>query len=418
MNASVAADHKLADLLFGQLLEQSHADPGVTRDAYGAGEQAAHELIGRAAEGLGLDTAIDAAGNLYMSMRGSDTAAPSWIVGSHLDSVSHGGNYDGAAGVIAGLSALAGIKRAGLQPRRNLTVMAIRAEESTWFPASYIGSRAAFGLLPAAVLDLARCDTGRTLRAHMLDLGLQPDRVAAGAAYLRPESIHGFIEVHIEQGPTLELEDVPVGMVTGIAGSFRYRTARCVGAYGHSGAVPRRYRADAVFAVSDLIMRLDRFWDELQRTGGEATITFGEFSTDPTLHAFSKIPGEVHFCVDVRGVDTDLLERIHAEFVALTAAIGQARGVRFDLGRKTGSTPAILSEGLRSRLEELAAGRGIRAMTLPSGAGHDTATFASAGVPSALIFIRNQNGSHNPDEAMRPGDFNMAADLVTGCLLD
>lgn len=418
MKIPVAADRALAETLFDQLFQQSRADPGVTRDAYGAGEQAAHALIGKVAQELGLESSIDAAGNLYMTMRGSDAAAPGWVTGSHLDSVPHGGNYDGAAGVIAGLAALAGIRAVGLRPQRDITVMATRAEESTWFPASYIGSRAAFGLLPAAVLELPRADTGRTLWEHMQDLGLQPDRVAAGAAHFRPESLHGFIEVHIEQGPTLELENVPVGLVTGIAGSFRYRAAKCFGAYGHSGAVPRRYRQDALFAACDLVMCMDRFWDELQRAGAEATITFGEFCTDPTLHAFSKIPGEVRFCVDVRSADSSLLGRIHEELFAATGVVEQARGARFDFGEKTGSTPALLDESLRLRLRELAEGQGTPVTVLPSGAGHDTATFARAGVRSALIFVRNQNGSHNPDEAMRMSDFHHAADLVANCLLD
>ena len=416
--SALVADHELAEDLFRRLADESRDEPGVTRDAYGVGEQRAHDVVAGVARELGLDTAVDPAGNLYMTRRGSDSTSKPWVVGSHLDSVPHGGNYDGAAGVIAGLAALAGIQAAGLQPRRDVTVMAIRAEESTWFPASYIGSRAAFGLLPAATLDLARADTGRTLREHMRGLGLRPDLVAAGTAHLRAESIQGFVEVHIEQGPTLDLEEVPVGLVTGIAGSFRYRAARCLGSYGHSGAVPRRHRQDAVFAAADLVIQLDRLWDELEAAGSEATITFGELSTNPDFHAFSKIPGEVRFCVDARSADAGLLDRMEARLLAAAAAIERTRGVRFDLGEKTGSTPALLDISLRTRLAELAASRGIPVIHLPSGAGHDAATFANAGVPSAMIFVRNQNGSHNPEEGMRMADFHRAADLLAAFLLD
>src|SRR5688572_18257659 len=138
--SAIVADHELAEDLFRRLGDESRDEPGVTRDAYGVGEQRAHDAVAGVARELGLDTAVDPAGNLYMTRRGSDSTTKPWVVGSHLDSVPHGGNYDGAAGVVAGLAALAGMQAAGLQPRRDVTVMAIRAEESTWFPASYIGS--------------------------------------------------------------------------------------------------------------------------------------------------------------------------------------------------------------------------------------------------------------------------------------
>src|SRR5690606_38294664 len=138
----------------------------------------------------------DAAGNLYMRMDGAAPDRPGWIVGSHLDSVPHGGNFDGAAGVVAGLACLAGLKAAGLTPPRPVTVMANRAEESTWFPASYIGSLAAFGRLDPSILDLPRADTGRSLRDHMRDEGFDPEAVAAGVAHLRPEAVQGFVEIH------------------------------------------------------------------------------------------------------------------------------------------------------------------------------------------------------------------------------
>lgn len=409
-----AAD--LAARLFDELRARTTEAPGITRAAFGEGEEIAHEAMKREAHDLGLEERIDAAGNLYLTLPGSDRGLPGWIVGSHLDSVPHGGNFDGAAGVIAGLAAVAALRSAGTSLRRDVTVMAIRAEESTWFPVSYLGSRAAFGLLPASALDTRRADTGRTLREHMLDLGLRPDAVAAGEAFLAPERIHGFIEVHIEQGPVLEREDAPIGLVTGIAGSFRYREARCLGRYGHSGAVPRAYRQDAVVGLAALVTGLDAVWDGLERDGERATITFGQVATDPAQHAFSKVPGEVAFCLDVRSESTACLDRIHAELARLVAAIEQRRGVRFDLGERTGSDPAVLDPALRARLAAAARDLPARAIEMPSGAGHDTSVFANRGVPAALVFVRNQNGSHNPDEAMRLADFEVAAEIVRRCL--
>ncbi|SFJ19068.1 Zn-dependent hydrolase [Bradyrhizobium sp. cf659] len=414
----LSADRALAVRLFDQLAEMSRDDPGVTRDAYGAGEQRAHDLMSKVAAELGLSCDVDAAGNLLLTLRGTEPNLPAWVVGSHLDSVPHGGNFDGAAGVVAGLAAISGLARAGRRPRRSVIVVVTRAEESNWFPASYIGGRTLLGLLPAELLDLPRSDTGRPLRDHMRDLGLAPERVARGERLLTPDRVHGFVETHIEQGPALEAERIPLGLVTGISGSFRYRKARCIGAYGHSGAVPRRYRHDAMFAVSDLIQSLDSLWSDLDSTGRTATITFGEVFTDATQHGFSKIPGELNFCLDVRSADVALLDEIHARMMTFITAIEKTRGVRFALGEKTGSQPATMDVELLRRLGTIADRLGIAYLSLPSGAGHDAAVFANAGIPTAMLFVRNQNGSHNPHEAMRIEDFHAAATVLTHLVLE
>lgn len=413
----VAADRALAVRLFDELYAMSHDEPGVTRDAYGPGEQNAHDLMSRVAAGLGLGRAVDAAGNLFLMLPGENPGLPVWLIGSHLDSVPHGGNFDGAAGVVAGLSIVSGLLRAGRRPQRGITVVATRAEESNWFPASYIGSRSALGLLPAEVLDLPRSDTHRPLRQHMLDLGLAPDRVTKGEARLKPSEVHGYLELHIEQGPVLEEEDVPLGPVTAISGSFRYRHASCLGSYGHSGAVPRRSRRDAVLAVSELVVALDRLWEEFDSAGQPATVTVGQFSTDPTQHGFSKISGQVEFCIDVRSTDFAVVEALHARTLALVAAIAARRGVRFELGERTGSRPAMMTPALRTQLEEIAKELGIGWHTMASFAGHDASVYANAGIPTAMLFVRNQNGSHNPNEQMRLEDFHAAVDVAAQLLM-
>ncbi|MFK8253241.1 Zn-dependent hydrolase [Ancylobacter terrae] len=416
MSADLAIDAAFPQRLFDELAAHTGDAPGITRAAYGEGEEFAHRLIRREGAALGLVERIDPAGNLYLTYEGRDPSLPGWVVGSHLDSVPHGGNFDGAAGVVAGMAAVRALIAAGIRPRRSVTVMAIRAEESNWFPLSYLGSRAALGLLPEAALDTPRSDTGLALREHMARLGFDPSRVGTGKVHLDPESIHGFIELHIEQGPVLEAADLPIGLTTGISGSFRYRKARIFGEWGHSGAVPRSHRRDAVFALADLITALDAAWAQLLAAGETATITFGEVGTDPAVHGFSKVPGEVGFCLDVRSQSTQCLDRIHVRLMEIVAAIEVARGVRFALGERTGSMPAQLDAGLRAQLAAIADARGAGFVEMASGAGHDTATFAQAGVVSALVFVRNQNGSHNPDEAMRLEDFLVGADVIAHLL--
>ena len=390
---------------------------GVTRAAYGPGEEIAHALFRQEGAALGLVPSVDAAGNLYLHLEGRDPSLPAWIVGSHLDSVLQGRNFDGAAGVVAGLVVMKAFRDAGCQLLRGVTLMVIRAEESNWFPASYLGSKAALGVLPAESLALRRSYTGRSLFDHMAEAGFRPADLAAGERHLISEHIHAFVEIHIEQGPVLEAEGWPVGLVTAIAGSFRYRRARCLGAWGHSGAVPRAQRSDAVFALADLVTALDRLWARVLAAGEEATITFGEVATDAGLHGFSTISGAVDFSLDVRSTSLACLDRLHDGLVSIAAHIEAARGVCFEFGDRTGSRPARLSDDLRESFVALAKAAAIPARSMASGAGHDTAVFAQHGVPSALIFVRNQNGSHNPDEAMRIEDLLVAAKLLAHRLL-
>jgi beta-ureidopropionase / N-carbamoyl-L-amino-acid hydrolase len=416
-DTDLRVDGAYATALFDELFTRTEDARGVTRVAYGPGEEIGHEIVRREASALGLAQETDAAGNLYVTYAGTDPSLPAWIVGSHIDSVPHGGNFDGAAGVFAGLAAIRALARQGIRPARPVSLMVIRAEESCWFPISYLGSRAAFGKLPAESLSVKRSDSGLTLSAHLKSLGFDPDGVAAGMAHLAPERIAGFVELHIEQGPVLENAEVPVGLVTAIAGSFRYRKARCLGEWGHSGAVPKGHRRDAVVALSELIVAMEAAWQRLLDEGEQATVTFGEVGTDPAVHGFSKIPGEVAFCLDARSGSPAVLERLDAELMGIVAEIEAQRGVRFELGEKTGSTPAVLDAGLRASFVALARETGTPYVEMASGAGHDTATFANAGVPAALIFLRNQNGSHNPEEAMRMEDFVAAADLLARFLV-
>src|SRR5262249_31084858 len=158
-----SADLDLARAMFAELERGTRVGRGIVRATYGEGENFAHALAERAARDLGLEIARDAALNLYMTLPGRDRTLPRIITGSHMDSVPQGGNYDGAAGVVAGLAALSGLKADGVQPARDVTVMAVRGEEAAWFDSHYIGSIAAFGKFPAADFAVPRSDTRQPL---------------------------------------------------------------------------------------------------------------------------------------------------------------------------------------------------------------------------------------------------------------
>ena len=413
----LAPEIALAGGLFEGLRAASLDEPGVTRASFGAGERAAHALVAEAARAVGLEVSWDAVGTLRAVLPGHDRDLPAVLVGSHLDSVPHGGNFDGAAGVVMGLAAAAHRARLGRRGARDLVVLGIRAEEMCWFPAHYLGSRAAFGLLPAEAPDsLRRADTDRTLAEHMAEEGFDPEVIRQGRATLDPQRIHCFIEPHIEQGPALLAAGVPVAVVTGIRGSLRYPRAAVLGEYAHAGAVPRAQRRDAALAAVALIAALDARWAELEARGADLVLTAGVLSTDPLHHGPTKIPGEVRFSLDIRSEDAALLAETEAWLRAEAARLEAARGVRFDFGPPTHAAVAKLDEGLRAALLAAAGAAGLPRREMASGAGHDCVTFAQRGIPSAMLFIRNAHGSHNPDEAMAMEDFGAGLAVLCGAL--
>jgi N-carbamoyl-L-amino-acid hydrolase len=408
------ADIPLATSLFDALEHATRRGQGFVRESYGPGEQAAHNAMRAAAERIGLEVAVDAIGNLMMTLPGRDRSVPHILIGSHLDSVPQGGNFDGAAGVVAGLSAVSALRQAGIVPGCDIVVMGIRAEESAWFDVAYIGSAGAFGLLDPACLAVRRLDSGQSLEAAITQAGFDPSAIRERRCLLDPAQVRAYLELHIEQGPTLAGAGLPAAVVSGIRGCKRFRNARCVGEYGHSGAVSRAYRHDAVAATVALLHHLETVWLQQEAAGADLVITSGELFTDAALHGPSKIAGETHFVIDVRSLSESTMRAIAGEARAAAARLGQAYRVNFDLGPTSDSPAAVMDTRLRARLMQLLE----RPFEMASGAGHDAAVFAKLGIPTGMIFVRNEHGSHNPAEAMELDDFAVATQALIGLLLD
>ena len=409
---AVLASRDFVETLFAQLRRDGLDEPGVSRDTYGPGEQRGHATCAAAATAMGLTIDRDAAANLYMTLPGHDPAAKRIVVGSHLDSVPHGGNFDGAAGVAAGLVAIQALRRLGVTLAHDLTIMGIRAEESVWFQVSYIGSRAALGTLPDGSLEARRVDTGRTLADHIAECGGDPARVRAGERHFDPAQLHAFLELHIEQAPGLVEARRAVGIGTGIPGNFRYPDARIEGSDDHVG-LPRRFRRDAAMAGADFAMALDALWEEYDTRGIPMACTIGRFHTDVTRHGLTIVPGTFHFSLDVRAYDEAVLAGLDQRVDAIIATVEQRRGVRFHRGPKARAAAGSVDPGIRAALTQSAAALGIPTIDLGSPASHDAAAFAACGVPMGLIFVRNTNGSHNPHEAMTIEDFLDGAAVLT-----
>lgn len=415
----VAAGVAFAADLFEAIGAATFDGIGFTRASYGEGEQRAHDMVADAALGLGLVIERDAALNLSMTLRGAEPDRPALLIGSHLDAVPQGGNFDGLAGVLAGLACAHALRQAGIQPRGDIRILGIRAEESAWFGAQHIGSRAMLGMLTPEILEQAcRSDTGLSLAQHMQDAGADMAALVRGEQLIHRPSVGAYIELHIEQGPVLVGQDLPVGIVTGIRGNRRCRRIICSGAYGHSGTVPRAMRQDAVIASSDLILAMDNLWREIEREGGDLVLTFGQLFTDASSHAVTTVPGKTTFSFDARSHSAETLARVERDLLDQAQRIERDRNVHFAFDPLTGDAPAAMDAHLQDRLLAGAELLGIPAMPIASGAGHDAGDFAEAGIPSAMIFIRNDNGSHNPEEAMDMADFARGVELLSWFVAD
>ena len=193
---------------------------------------------------------------------------------------------------------------------------------------------------------------------------------------------------------------------------MRFANARIKGAYSHSGATPRRHRHDAVVAFADLVAHLETAWDEIEAAGQEATITIGKVATNSSQHAASKVAGEIEFSLDIRSANQSVLDDLRARASAIATTTSSVRGVQIDLGPNFAWSAVSMTPDLIAELQMAADAQGIPVLVMPSGAGHDAAVLAEAGVPTAMLFVRNENGSHNPDEAMDLADLGQAVAIL------
>ena len=401
----------IAERLFEEVRAATFDGVGITRASYGEGEERAMAIVERYAREAGLVAERDAGQNLILRLPVEAPTKPIFI-GSHLDSVPQGGNFDGLAGVVAGLLLLQHYRETGRAPQQPVRVLGLRGEESAWYGKTYMGSLGLAGKLTKEDLELRHRETGATLRSAFAALGMPVDRIERGEPLMDLSDIAAYIELHIEQGPAMVAREWPVAIVTGIRGNLRHARVIAKGEAGHSGAVPRWLRKDPVLAVAELLSRLDEHWRVLQQMGMDLVMTCGIISTNPASHAISVIPGEVGFSFEVRSQSHETLEQFYKLMRNECEDIGSERGVDFQFDRRLYAEPARMDPAWVERL--LAAGRrtGLEIETIASGAGHDAAVFANAGVPSGMVFIRNRHGSHNPHEAMEISDFMLGVDVL------
>ena len=410
-------DIQYTKYLFDSVKKISFANPGVIRDTYGKGENLTHDFLIKEANKFTKDINIDYGGNFLATYPGK--LKKKIVIGSHLDSQKHGGNFDGLTGVIMGLVLIKFFFENNIKPKYSISVMGIRGEVSCWFPYSYIGSKIAIGKFDKKLLDsLKRSDTKKSLSYHINKSGFNAKKVSKRQIKFDIKNFKFFIEPHIEQGPVLEKNKIPLGIVTGIRGSFRFRDAFCKGEYLHSGATPYDYRKDSVVAVSNLVNEMNIFWKAQLKKNKDLVIAFGQFFTDNEEHSFAKSSGLVNFCIDVRSNSKNTLEYTKKILIKKIKLIEKQTKTKFFLGKETNSEPALMDKKLIKKFQIYSKMISMKFETMASGAGHDASVFANHGIPSLMLFIRNKNGSHNPKEYMSIKNFEKVFKVLKGIIKD
>jgi beta-ureidopropionase / N-carbamoyl-L-amino-acid hydrolase len=415
---SIYDSARVATILLNDIAQLSADTEGVSRPAYSSIETKTLEYLIDYARAQGLDARYDAGQNAVFSLPEDTDADKFVLIGSHVDSVPSGGNFDGLAGVIAGILCLTKAKHQCIRFGKPVKVIALRAEESAWFGPCYIASKALLGKLQNSELSAIHKGDGRQLHAHMADIGINMNRVRLNEPLIDPKAIESYIELHIEQGPLLVEKDMPAAVVSGIRGNIRHRKIRCTGEPGHSGAVPRAYRKDPVLAMADLLSRLDESWLTILQKGEDLVLTCGMVGTDSEKHALTRIPDLVDFSLDFRSQSTTALDAIRDLLKQTMQSVERERRVKFELDAEMYTAPALcdsqMVDGLLASMKKI----NLKPFTMPSGGGHDAAVFANAGIPSAMIFVRNRNGSHNPKEAMEISDLIVGTDIIFNYLTE
>ncbi|MBB5826329.1 Zn-dependent hydrolase [Micromonospora carbonacea] len=369
----------------------SEPGAGVSRLAYTRLERQAHDLFAALLADLGIASYTDAAGNTIGELAPDAEPRPGAIgTGSHLDSVPHGGAYDGTAGVVAAL-AVAAAARAGRPRHRPWRFVAFAAEEGARFGQACNGSRIVAGLTDAADLHRLTDRTGTTMAAAMTECGLAPQRAAT--ARWEPRDWRAFVELHIEQGTVLERRRVPIGVVDTVSGSTRLRVC-LTGVAAHTGGTPMDDRRDALAAAAECVLDCERL--ALAAADVNTRITVGTLTVEPG--AITVIPGRVMFTVDVRETDYDR-QRAAAHAVGQRCrAVAARRGVDVELEELADTPPVTLSREVTAAARAAATALGLPAEVLASGASHDTQQISRL-MPAGIVFVPSRGGlSHSPEE--------------------
>jgi len=358
-------------------------------------------------QAAGMTAAVDAVGNVVGHYPSAAATAKTFLIGSHDDTVANAGAFDGRLGILTGLVAIEFLHRAGRRLPFHLDLIAFAEEEGVRFSAPYLGSAVVAGRFDDSLLtrtDAAGVTLGQLLEDHNIDLA------AIRGLGRAADTLCGYLEVHIEQGPVLLERNLPVGIVSAIAGSARFRVA-VRGTAGHAGTVPMRLRHDAAAAAAEMILAVERRC----ATGGALVGTVGQVAVPHGL--INVIAGRCEFSLDIRAGDDATRDAAIADISAAISQIAGRRGVTAEIAEIGRHAAVPCAATMQSALARSIARAGVEPFHLPSGAGHDAVMFAGL-TEIGMLFVRCGNGgiSHSPLETVTEADADLAARIVLDLL--
>ncbi len=351
----------------------------------------------------GMEVAIDAVGNVIGRYLSANPDAKTLMTGSHYDTVCNGGKYDGRAGILLPIAIVKHLHERGERLPFHFEIVGFSEEEGVRFKSTFLGSNAIAGRFDMALLDKQDADAV-TMRAALQDAGHKVDEIAQIAR--KPEDLLGFVEVHIEQGPVLLERDLPVGIVTSIAGSCRY-LVELSGVASHAGTTPMTMRKDAAAAAAEIVLFVEKrcaLAASLVGTVGQLQVPNGSVNV---------IPGKCKLSLDIRAADDTIRDAAVADILQEIEIICARRTIDVKLDCIMAAPAVPCAPWLMQQLSAATERAGIKPFELTSGAGHDAMTIAAV-TDVAMLFTRCGNGgiSHNPLETMTADDAEISAQIL------
>jgi allantoate deiminase len=412
MNAAGAGPQHLSlgDEIVGRIDELasiSETPEHLTRIFLTREHRAAAELILSWMHDAGMGAHLDAIGNVCGRYEGERPGLPCLMLGSHYDTVRDAGKWDGPLGLITAISCVADLHKKGRRLPFAIEVIGFADEEGVRFASTLLGSRAVAGTFDESVLGVKDA-AGISLRDALSQFGLDPDHIGA-AARARSELL-AYVELHIEQGPVLEGLNLPVGVVTAIAGATRL-AASLTGVAGHAGTVPMALRRDALTGAAECIVEIEEFC-RTDRGGLVGTVGY----IHATPGATNVIPGRVSFTIDIRAPSDPHRKLAVADIVRRIENIAKRRQLKLQVDVTHENHTVPCAPGLKSQVSEAIAAEGYRVFELPSGAGHDGMAMIDI-ADVAMVFVRCRGGiSHHPDEHVDLADVDAGARVLLGLI--
>jgi len=384
-------------------LARCSEDPAaLTRVFLSDEHRAANELVLGWMREAGMSARVDEIGNAVGRYEGRTPGLPCLMLGSHLDTVRDAGKYDGMLGVVAAIDCVHALCARDERMPFAIEVIGFADEEGVRFGTAFLGSRAVAGTLDMIVLESSDAG-GVSMREALLRFGLDPQRI--GRAARRPADVLAYAELHIEQGPVLEAEGLPVGVVTTINGASRF-IVDIEGLAGHAGTVPMRRRQDALAAAAECVLAIE----SRCRSEPDLVGTVGRLTAAPG--ATNVIPGSVRFTIDVRAPQDEQRVRAAADVEAAIGSICARRNVTARIRPTHEGRTTACAGWMQEQIGQAIAAEGLRVRPLPSGAGHDGMAMIDL-ADIGMLFVRCQGGvSHNPREAITAGDAELSARVL------